>query len=192
MEIKPSRVNRSVKIFAGAAAVLAAVVFISSFFWLDYHRSITFVDVAQHRAKLIDGIESYWSIKDLENHLRKNSLAWQLEQGQQPGPNDWRPPFVVDTVTIKNYSHLGSSGELVVEFFNGRLIGVMFFPREADKYIAQLAKSEGVDLVQNQEITLSQYTRVWRAEADREKRRYVGWEDVRLSDEMSTWIKRYS
>ena len=79
-----------------------------------------------------------------------------------------------------------------VVLFNNRVVSTMFFPGEIDKYIVHLAKTEGVDLVQNQEIKLSRYTRIWRAEAGREKRKYVGWEDVRLSEEMETWIKRYS
>jgi hypothetical protein len=68
----------------------------------------------------------------------------------------------------------------------------MFFVHEMDKYIAQLAKIEGIDLVQNQEIKLSRHARIWRAEAERERKKYVGWEDIRLADEMDIWIKRYS
>lgn len=185
-------VNRAAKISLGAVAILIVVVLAGVFFSFDYGRSISFTDVAQDRTRLIDGIESYWNIQELQNHLRKSSLAWEIEQGQRPGPNDKRPPFTVDTAKIKNYSHLGLTGELHVLLFNNRTVSTLFFPREVDKYIDQLAKTERVDLVRNQEMKLSQYTRIWHAEAGREKRRYVGWEDIRLSDEMSTWIKRYS
>lgn len=175
-----------------ATAVFVIVMFVGTFFWLGVGCSISFTDVAEDRARLIDGIESYWNLEELEDHLRTNLLSWEIKQGQRPGPGDRRPPFIVDTVTIKGYAHLGLVGELKVELFNNRVATTRFFPLEVDKYLIQLAKAEGIDLVQNEEIRLSRFTRVWRAELGRERRRYVGWEDLRLSDEISTWIKRYA
>src|SRR3989337_1059730 len=99
--------SRAARIALGTAAILVVAVLVSMFFSFGYERSISFTDIAQDRTRLIDGFESYWSIRELENYLRKNSLAWELEQGQRPAPNDKRPPFIVDTVKIKNYSHLG-------------------------------------------------------------------------------------
>lgn len=191
MEIKPTKIGQSLKIFLSAGAILAVVVFVGLLFWSDYDRAITFTDITKDRTTLIGGIESYWSIEDLEKHLRKASLSWELKRGSRPGPGDKRPPFIVDTVTIKNYSHLGFSGELVVEFFNNRLVGTKFWPQEIDKYIKHLASTEKLDIVGNQEVMLSKYTRIWIA-VDYLGEKYVGWEDVRLNKEMETWIKRYS
>lgn len=186
------KIGLPLKIILGAAAALVVGVLLALFFWFEYYRSVTFADIAKHRAKLINAIESYWSVEDLESYLTKRSLAWDLKRGQRPGLEDKRPPFIVDTVSIKNYPHLGFSGELVVEFFNNRLVGVRFFPRGIDKYIERLDSAENLDLARKREARVSEYTRVWIGEANQERKKYVGWEDVRLSNEMKQWIKRYS
>jgi hypothetical protein len=179
------------KIFFGAGAILVVMMFVGLFFWSDYARFITFANIAKDHATLIDGIESYWSVEDLENHLRRKSVAWEIKRGSRPAPEDKRPPFIVDTVTIKNYSHLGFSGELVVEFFNNRLVGTKFWPQKIDRYVKRLASTEKLDIIGNQEVMVSKYTRIWVA-VDHLGRSYVGWEDVRLNNEMEIWIKRYS
>lgn len=184
--------NQAVKSTLIAVLALVVIGLTGAFFSFVNGRSISFVDVASDRTRLIDDIESYWSIQELENHLRKKSLVWERAQGQRPGPDDMRPPFIVDTVKINNYTHLGLTGEMHVVLFNNRVASTMFFAREMDKYIAQLAKTEGVDLVQNKEIKLPRHTRIWRGEAERDRKYYVGWEDMRLADEMDIWIKRYS
>ncbi len=185
------KIGRSIKVFFSIGAIIVAAAFVGLFFWSDYGRSITFADIVKDRTTLLGGIESYWGIEYLENHLRKNSLAWELKRGPRPGLEDKRPPFIIDTVTIKNYSHLGFSGEMIVEFFNNRLVGTKFWPQEVDEYVKRLASTEKLNIVSNREVMLSKYTRVWVA-VDHLGKKYVGWEDVRLNKEMKTWIKRYS
>ena len=77
-----------------------------------------------------------------------------------------------------------------MQFFNDRLMETRFFPNGVDAYLATLANA-GVDLTKQSEVTVPPHTRLW-TEMDYKKRRYVGWEDVRLAEEMKLWIKRYA
>lgn len=108
------------------------------------------------------------------------------------GPADRRPRFDVYTVSQKGFTHLGQVGELVLQFFNDRLMETRFFPDNVDAYLAALANA-AVDLRQQSEAeaTVPPYTRLSTA-IDYKKRRYVAWEDVRLAEEMKLWIKRYA
>ena len=106
----------------------------------DYFSSTTFVDVAKERSKLINGIESYQSIEE----AKKQFPVWEEIEQSTLGPRDKRPRFDIYKVSIKNYSHLGISGELHVQFFNDRLMETWFYPSAFDKYLDLLIKKEGL------------------------------------------------
>jgi hypothetical protein len=157
----------------------------------DY--SISFVDVAPERTKLISGIDSYQSIEEAKNKFP----VWQVIEQSSLSPKDKRPPFNIYKVSIKNYSHLGISGELQVEFFNNRLMETRFLPDQFEKYVELLVQKEHLKFVVNriglQETTISPHTRVWiYANQVEPNYKYVGWVDIRLERELYLWIKRYA
>lgn len=151
---------------------------------------ISFSDVPNTRTALIDGLVSYQSAKDVRRQLAP--LSWEVVEDSHLGPTDQRPRFDVYTVSLKKFTHLGQVGELVLQFFNDRLMETRFFPDNVDAYLAALANA-GVDLRQQSEaeVTVPPHTRLSTA-IDYRKRRYVGWEDIRLAEEMKRWIKRYA
>lgn len=157
----------------------------------DYFSSTSFVDVAAERAKLINGLESYLSIDETKRRLP----SWEVIEQSGLKPQDTRPPFNIYKVAVKNYSHLGISGELHVQFFNNRLLSTWFYPDAFDKYIQLLKDKEGVTFQESRdgskEAAIPPYTRVW-LYRDFKDRQYVGWEDTRLAREFNLWIKRYS
>jgi hypothetical protein len=157
----------------------------------DYFSSISFVEVATERTKLINGVESYVSIDQAKSELP----AWEVLEQSSLKPKDRRPPFNIYKVSVKNYSHLGISGELHMEFFNNRLLSTWFYPEDFDKYMALLKEKEGLTFQESQhgsrEARMAPHTRVW-TQKDYKERQYVGWEDTRLGDELNLWIKRYS
>lgn len=173
---------------------LYVVLICSLFFWLlggcqDNYTSVSFVKVELERTKLLNSIESYQSIDEFKVFLSRSSFKWE-ESKDQPSPKG-RPPFNMHTITIKNYSHLGFSGELNVGFFNNRLMGTLFYPVDVEKYIAALTKMEGIKFDGDQEARLPPHTRI-RVATDYQGHKYIDWSDIRLDKEVELWIKRYS
>jgi hypothetical protein len=155
----------------------------------DYS-SASFAKVESERTKLIDGIESYQSIEEFKGYLTSRPWQWEVSKGRQSSPKG-RPPFNIVTITIKNYSHLGFSGDLIVTFFNDRLMATTFYPSNVEKYIQILRKAEGITFDNNHEAELPPQTRV-RFATDHKGREYVDWSDIRLDKEVELWIKKYS
>ena len=174
---------------------LAHVVFIYSLLLCflggcrDNYASVSFVKVESERTKLIDGIESYQSIDEFKGFLSRSSFQWE-ESKDDPSPKG-RPPFNMHTITIKNYLHLGFSGEMNVGFFNDRLISATFYPSDSEKYVQAIAKATGIKFDSTQEATLPSHTSV-RLGTDYKGREYVDWSDLRLDKEVQLWIERYS
>lgn len=152
----------------------------------DNYASVSFVKVETERTKLINGIESYQSIDELKSYLNRSSLKWEESKGQSSPKG--RPPFDMYTITIKNYSHLGFTGELNIGFFNNRLMGTSFYPLDAVKYIAAVEKMEGIQFNSNKEAILPPHTRV-KVAVEYKNHTYVDWSDSRLDKEMELWIK---
>jgi hypothetical protein len=166
----------------------------SLLFWLlvgcqDNYASVSFVKVESERTKLISGIESYQNIAEFKSFLSRSSFKWKESEDNQPSPKG-RPPFNMSTIMIKNFSHLEFSGELIVSFFNNRLISTTFYPSHVEKYIKALGKT-GIKFGSNQEVKMPPHTRV-RFATDHKGRKYIDWSDIRLDKEVELWIKRYS
>lgn len=157
----------------------------------DYFSSTSFVDVASEHVKLINGLESYLSI----NETKRRLPSWDVIEQSGLKPQDKRPPFNIYKVAVKNYSHLGISGELHVQFFNNRLLSTWFYPDALDKYMQLLKDKEGLTFQKSRdglkEAAIPPYTRIW-VQSDFKGQQYVGWEDTRLAREFNLWIKRYS
>lgn len=169
-----------------SALALAAVA--GYVWWFEYFPPVNFQEVASEKAPLIEDVESYLRVEAFLAQLKARSLSFTIESPPSPSAKTNRPPFNVTTVKVGQFSHLGHPGELIVDFFNDRLVGVRFFPMDVAGYQQALAKT-GIDLSTDGHTFGN--TRVWSA-VDQTGRTYVGWEDVRLAREMEVWIKRYS
>ena len=159
--------------------------------WFEYYWPVSFVEVAQDRAELMDGIESYVRVDDFLAQLTRRSLSFEVRRPQPTPAQTRRPPYSITMVIIRQFSHLGFSGELTVTFFNDRLLGLRFFPSDIDGYLTQLLSKKSLDLRTQREARPSANTRVYLA-TEHSRGRYIGWVDVRLDAEISLWIKRYS
>ena len=173
---------------------LAHVVFIYSLLLCflggcrDNYASVSFVKVESERTKLIDGIESY----QRSTNLRASLVAVRFN-GKKVKTILLRKAdlLLMHTITIKNYLHLGFSGEMNVGFFNDRLISATFYPSDSEKYVQAIAKATGIKFDSTQEATLPSHTSV-RLGTDYKGREYVDWSDLRLDKEVQLWIERYS
>jgi hypothetical protein len=166
--------------------MLAAAIF----WWYEGYKQVTFVDLAPPTV-LVDDIQSYWSVDQFTQYLQQRSL--EFEVGKEIGGKfKSRPPHLFVEVQVNNYRHHGVEGILTGRFFNNRLATVLFYPADVDTYFKRLASETALDLVTSAEtIQPELYRRIW-VYPDHTGKKYVGWEDTRLRDEMSLWIKRYA
>lgn len=96
------------------------------------------------------------------------------------------PPFNILTIKISDVNVGLYGGAASLTFFNDRLMEVRFFPDNVDGFLQTidgLSKSENVDI--------KPFTRVWFYQ-DFEDKKYIGWIDYRLQQQVDTWIRNYS
>lgn len=127
----------------------------------------------------------FWS--ETPEDLVRRSLEQQgfkLQQLEQPRKR--APGVNYKRLHVANYSHLGITGELQLDFFNNQLVKTGFIPGDPERYFDKLRDT--VDLLADgTPKRISNHTRVRRYK-DYWERPYVFWEDERLARELSTAI----
>jgi hypothetical protein len=145
----------------------------------------SFTGVEADRSPLIGDMASYETIESVKQRI---GAEWAVIENSGLASGDGRPPFSVYTVSLPNYSDLGSQGELRLQFFNNRLVETRFCPERFEDYVVTLAEVKDMKLQDGVEAFVKPYTRI---AVDRQSR-CVAWQDARLTEEMKSWIKRYS
>ena len=142
--------------------------------------------------ELIDGFFSYQPMSETKKILAGRGLKWTEsgtpERRRRAGST---PPNDGYSITIREYSHMGYSGELMISFFNDRLSDIWFFPKDRDGYLKALMAAKKTSFGKRDQFYTSRHIRVWYY-TDGGGRRYVGWADTRLQEEEEAWIMRYS
>lgn len=140
--------------------------------------------------KLIDGFESYASSTQVRNSIPSKFL-WQVTNNSSLERDDTRPPYNWLSVSLKSYQYKGYTGELVLNFFNDRLMSCVFCPADVEGFKNDLAEDLKVNIIQGSEIKISKNVRLLHY-IDYKDCPYFRWEDNRLSNEVSAWLLRYS
>lgn len=141
---------------------------------------------------LIGDISSYQSIDAFKISLRA-AYSWEVLPSERSSfrGDKYRPAFEVESLLVRDFSHLGQRGNLLIIFFNNRLAKTLFFPSDQDKYLIALSFDIDHDVLSSEEFFVRPHVRIWAA-TDGQGKNYVGWEDRRLADEMARWIKKYA
>ena len=144
--------------------------------------------VASTRAPLLANFESYLSPAEARARLPPNLVTVVSEESSLKA-GDPRPRFDFLVLSVHGYTHLGFRGELVLHFFNDRLMSTWFYPDSYQAYVDAL-RSSGVNITGDSR-SLGRHTEAWTSK-DYRRRFYVAWHDRRLSKENERWINRYS
>ncbi len=140
---------------------------------------------------LIDSLYSYQSAQRVQRVLGVKRDTWEILQETHLLPGDKRPPHSTLSALVKNYSHLGYTGELVLDFYNDQLMETHFYPSDLEGYRKALEQKQRFRFDQDLGAKLGPTKRMWIGK-DEKKRRYVGCRDLRLRQEEDDWIKKYS
>ena len=139
--------------------------------------------------EFLGGLHSYMTPGEARKALKADREGWQIVDQTKPLPSDTRPLFTTLSVEVKPVAHLGYGGDITLLFYNSRLLKAQFYPDDFKGYSAALG-GHGVYFGGKLEDRSIPDRKVWIGkEAD--GRMYVGWEDLRLRQEMNDWIAKY-
>lgn len=140
------------------------------------------------RTELAAGLSSYINFEEAKKILNLRESDYVVLEDSQSKKSPDIPPFNIYTIKIPGGKVSGYTGDLVLSFFNGRLMETRFYPIRLSAFIHDL----GLDVdTLSKSKDIKPHTNVW-LEKDFEDNTYIGWEDVRLKEQFNSWIKDYS
>jgi hypothetical protein len=140
-------------------------------------------------SKLAPGLYSGQSLQTVERKLDMMAGNFDILVDRTPLPSDTRPPYRLLVISNKNQQLEGQNGELVLTFFNDRLMTAQFFA--ADLAVARASMEAGQQiLLTSGEGHIVPSTRVWVGK-DENGRSYIGWIDKTLQADQDAWVKQY-
>lgn len=140
-------------------------------------------------SKLAPGLFSGQSLQMVERKLNMMAGNFDVVVDRTPLPSDTRPPYRLLVISKKNQQVQGQAGELVLTFFNDRLMTTQFYPSDLAAGRASVEASQQVSLGSGESHILPS-TRVWVGK-DEDGRSYIGWIDKTLQAEQDAWVKQY-
>ncbi len=142
-------------------------------------------------SKMAGPLYSGQSLETVERKLDLKPGDWEVIEDRKPLSTDTRPMFRIFTFSKKDFPLLDTPGQnLVMTFYNDRLMTVQFYPYNLDAFKAALA-SDGVTLSADGDAHIPPSTRIWVGK-DPEKKVYVGFMDKALQAQHDEWMAKYS
>ncbi len=138
---------------------------------------------------LAGGLYSGQSLQTVERKLDMMAGNFDVLVDRTPLPSDTRPPYRLLVISKKNARIEGQPGELVLTFFNDRLMTSQFYPDDMAAARAAVEASQQLSLAGG-EAHIAPSTRVWVGK-DENGRSYIGWIDKSLQAEQDAWVKQY-
>ena len=143
-------------------------------------------------SKLIGPLYSGKSLEAVERDLNLKAGDWDVLEDRRPLTSDKRPPFRIFTISKEGFPVLGVPGrQLVMTFYNDRLMTVQFYPHNLDSFKAALASQDSVGFSPENDAFVPPSTRIWVGK-DSDKQVYVGFIDRTLQQEYEDWVRKYS
>ncbi len=165
-----------------------------SLMFFGCQENISVIETPDQRTVLIDEIESYSTIEEIKEYFGKRSYKYELLANDSFRGDEYRAPFIINTIHIEGYMNRGITGTLDVSFFNDRVIETTFYPSDFENYLKVLSKELDKELNIDSSVMLSPNTELWVGvrylSREGAEKKCVSWIDIRLDDEMGQWIKK--
>lgn len=148
---------------------------------------------------LVDRFRSYADPAAVLETLSSNGYGETLMSTRRAPDSSRYPMYRFDTVTVEDYHHFDTAGELSLQFFNNRLYEAEFVPSDPRQYARRLrrldlkreanARAEKIDghlrVVSTVDLAVSAVG------SHLGTRPYVLWQDLRLIDERRLWDEKF-
>jgi len=96
-------------------------------------------------------------VGDTEEQVRQILVDYKIQEVERVAEGTAHKSYLM--LSIENYKTSSCKGKLLLQFYNGGLYDVWFYPQYPIIYLSQL-KKEGIDLSQNKEIYINNF-RIW-------------------------------
>jgi len=140
-------------------------------------------------SKLAGELFSGQSLQTVERTLDMMAGTFDILVDRSPLPSDTRPPYRLLVISKKNARVEGQAGEMVLTFFNDRLMTLQLYPADLEAARAAVEAGQKLSLAGG-ESHIAPSTRVWVGK-DEGGRSYIGWIDKTLQAEQEAWVKQY-
>lgn len=131
---------------------------------------------------LIGSLSSRMSATAVRGALKVAEMQWEARTERstaRPG----HPDYTITTVRVTSFSDMGVNGWLGLTFFNDQLMKTDFFPDDLPQYRSRLEAGKNLRFGPTDEARLPPQTKIWIGKALGAETRYVGWEDVALTED---------
>jgi len=142
-----------------------------------------------HPSPLAGELFSGQSLQTAARQLAMMAGNFDVLVDRTPLPSDTRPPYRLLVISKKNAQVNGQAGELVLTFFNDRLMTSQFYSDDMPAARAAVESGDKLSLAAG-EAHIEPSTRVWVGK-DENGRSYIGWIDKTLQAEQDAWVKQY-
>jgi len=140
--------------------------------------------------KLMPPLYSAYSLQKVQRELNLKPGDWVVLEDRRPLTSDQRPEFRMLTISRQGFTEFGATGELVMTFYNDRLMTTLFYPTDLETLRGALAREAGISFSAQGDARVAPTTRVWIGKA-RDGRSYIGWIDLELERQQDEWIEKY-
>jgi hypothetical protein len=140
-------------------------------------------------SRLAGQLFSGQSLQTAERKLDMMAGNFDVLVDRTPLPSDTRPPYRLLVISKKNARVEGQPCELVLTFFNDRLMTTQLYADDMASARTAVEAGENLSLAGG-EAHIEPSTRVWVGK-DQEGRSYIGWIDKTLQAEQDAWLKQY-
>lgn len=140
-------------------------------------------------APLAAGLRGGLSPDEAARTLQSEARSWRVIENRTVPESGKRPRYSSLIVSTGKTTDMGQPGELVLVFFNDRLLATRFFADDLSAYRAALEHARG-PIVVGKKSKLDKDTMVWTA-TDDHGRQFLALEDAAIAAEESAWISRF-
>lgn len=140
-------------------------------------------------SRLFHPMFSYWSLEKVQK--KAGIDKWEVLDDRRPLSSDTRPKFHLLQIKVADYTDAGYKGDLVLWFYNDRLMKTQFYVADIKEYLKVAQEEQKFGLSSDLSGDVSPSTRIWVGK-DADGRTYLGMEDRVLITEMNNWIMKYS
>jgi hypothetical protein len=137
-------------------------------------------------SRLFGATYSGQSLQSVERELKLRAGDWNVLEDQRSLSGGSEPPSRLYVISKPAFPEYGSSGELVLTFFNDELVSTRFYPRDVASICDAVEQQQQIALCGAGESRIEPSTRVWIGK-DQSGRTYIGWIDKQRQAVIDNW-----
>lgn len=140
--------------------------------------------------KLMPPLYSGYSLQKVQRELNLKPGDGDVLEDRRPLTSDKRPLFRILTISRQGFAKFGATGELVMTFYNDRLMTTLFYATDLEALRISLSREADISFSSQGDTRIEPTTRVWIGKAQ-DGRSYIGWIDLELERQQNEWIEKY-